>query len=80
MPSTSSETFKAISLEIGRDPKMAFLERPDEIPAVPEGPVLLTFDLELPNVPHRQSINRLGDTVNALIHNQPAPEYANSGV
>jgi hypothetical protein len=44
--SSPSATIEAISLEIGRSPRMAFLEDPAEIPAVPERPMVVLVELK----------------------------------
>jgi hypothetical protein len=48
--SPPSPTIEALSLEIGRSPRMAFLEDPAAIPAVPESPMVVLVELKVPDI------------------------------
>jgi hypothetical protein len=75
MPTKSFEVPNVISLEIleiGAFPKMVYMGEVPEVPVIPQGPAVLTLDVGLPGVRHRQ-FGRLGDTVNALIRHESVP-------
>jgi hypothetical protein len=70
MTARVSEALHGISLEIGRAPRMAFIDDPGQVPAIPEGPSVLALDFEIPGIARRRPFGRLIDAVIALTRHE----------